>query len=738
LKGVGPIADLHEHPQGKGSPQAVEALSRALVALQCAEDAPVEELLQLHYQLGSAYRYLGDLGRSLEQFSQCLELAKKHEATPWEIRSAHVVGEIYLRQRRIRDALEAFTNAATRAEATGDQVSALVARARQARALSDGGQQEEALRLTDAILESVASDNGLGRGDRYFIAGQALLTLGVIRFRGGKFRSARRFLQRSLKLLSFTDAELPRAESMRLLGIIDSEQKLFASAVPRLYEAWEIYRNLNYHPGRFDTYWSLAITYLDMGDLRNARLCLKQAEGIAKNAQLDPEYAKTRSKLADIEMCEGRYEAALDMYFEDLRMTEATGDRQALGYCCLNLGHTFRRLRRFEEAKRYLEESIRHFQDTHRDLLSAQAQLELAETGLEGEDFEGAERLVREAEPVLRQSEDPAHAAMIDRMMGKIFMAGESPAKAVKCFSASIEQQLKRPPTRMLAETRLEAALASDALGDPVVTLDHLRNAVGLAEALGSRDVRDAALRKLEGIDKVEAQTLKLVPYLPANAIQEMVSRWVDIDQHKSTVTATVMFVDMRGYTTLSGETDSFALIEAVEAFLSLIVRIINHHGGTVDKFIGDCVMATFGWGQTPEQGAHMAVWAGIEMLEQLQATTRVRVEAGAGALHVSIGVNTGEVVAGCFGPLERRDYTVIGYNVNLAARLQSLASEIDVPEADRMLLSNASFNMTREIIEAEPLHADSVHLKGIRDEEVGVFRYLRRRTGFPTRHSVE
>ena len=148
--------------------------------------------------------------------------------------------------------------------------------------------------------------------------------------------------------------------------------------------------------------------------------------------------------------------------------------------------------------------------------------------------------------------------------------------------------------------------------------------------------------------------------------------------------------------------------------------------------------MATFGWGQTPEQGAHMAVWAGIEMLEQLQATTRVRVEAGAGALHVSIGVNTGEVVAGCFGPLERRDYTVIGYNVNLAARLQSLASEIDVPEADRMLLSNASFNMTREIIEAEPLHADSVHLKGIRDEEVGVFRYLRRRTGFPTRHSVE
>jgi len=192
-----------------------------------------------------------------------------------------------------------------------------------------------------------------------------------------------------------------------------------------------------------------------------------------------------------------------------------------------------------------------------------------------------------------------------------------------------------------------------------------------------------------------------------------------------------VMFIDMRGYTALSGVTNSFALVEAVEAFLSLIVRILHHHGGMVDKFIGDSVMATFGWGQTPEQGARMAVWAGIEILEQVQATTLVRMEAGAGALHVSIGLHTGEVVAGCFGPLEKRDYTVLGYNVNLAARLQSLASEIDVPEQDRMLLSGVTYNMTREIIEAEPLHGDSIHLKGIRDEGISVFRFLRKRNRY-------
>ncbi len=692
-------------------------------ALQIARvgDIPMDELLDLFYSLGMAHRYQGALNESHEYFTECGETAQQPECWHWAVRSQRAIGEVFLRQKKASGAVEAFSQAIAMAQDAG--VAVLMTQTRLARALSDRGKQDDALRLANQVLQQVAENTKLTRTDRYAIGGQALLTLGCVRFRMGHYRLARRFLRRSLKLLTFTRAQLPRAEAMRLLGIIDSELKNFASALPRLYESWEVYRAMHYDPGRFDAYWSLATTYLDMGDLRNARLCLKQAETIAQTSNLLPEYAKTRSKLGDIETREGNYGNAHAMYLEDLRITSETSDRQAMGYCRLNLGRTCRRLGEMSKAEEHLCAAIQDFETTARPLLSAQVRLELAECYLQQGKCQSAEAVVHETEPVLRDSDDPGLAALADRMLGKIALERGNHSEALSHFTSSIELQLKRPPTRLLAETRFEIATTCHAIGDRVATLEHLRNAVQLAEALGSRDIRDAALRKLEEIDVVEAQALKLSPYLPSNAIEEMIRRWVDIDRHKLPVIATIMYVDMRGYTSLSGQTEAFDLVEAVETFLSLIVRIVVQHGGTVDKFIGDSVMATFGWRQTPEQGARMAVWAGMEIIDQLRATSSVRTEAGAGALHASIGINTGEVVAGCFGPLEKRDYTVIGYHVNLASRLQSLASEINVADEDRMLLSNTTYEIARGIVEAEPLPPEALRMKGIADEKIQIWR---------------
>lgn len=722
-----------EHLQRGDFSQAIKCLLQAYE--QSKEgDTPPDEVVDLIYSLGNLHRYAGSLPAALGYFHQCVDEARELGQTPWVPRAMRAAGEVCLRQERLDDAIDAFRQAVDLSQEAQDRPSVLITEARLARALSDSGRREEATQLAEKILNRLAEHSSLSRAMRYAIAAQSLLTLGVIRFRMGQYRAARRFLQRAIKLLAFTRAQLPRAEALRLLGIIDSETRNFLQAIPTLYEAWEIYRTLHYDPGRFDTYWSLGITYLDMGDLRNARICLKQAERIARDAGLEPEYGKSRSKQADIETREGNYAAAFEMYHEDLRITEGTSDRQALGYCHWHLGKTYLRLGQLQEAQKHLLTSADQFASTQRLLLVGKVKMDLAELYLLQNDHARAAQVADEARQAFENTEDPGHAALLQRLLGKIDLATGNPTNALSHFEASVDLQLQSPPTRLLAETRFEAASACQALGDREGTLTHLRNAVALAEALGSRDIREAALRQLESIDLVEAQTLKLVPYLPANAIQEMVNRWVDIDRQKSRVTATIMFVDMRGYTSLSGQSESFDLIEAVEAFLSLIVRIISQHGGVVDKFIGDSAMVTFGLpaeseGQTsPEQGARMAVWAGMEIIEQLRATARVRTEAGAGALHASIGINTGEVVAGCFGPLEKRDYTVIGYQVNLASRLQSLASSLVVPEDDRMLLSDSTYQAAKEVVEAIRLPAEDINLKGIDEEEIRVWKYRGKR----------
>jgi len=124
--------------------------------------------------------------------------------------------------------------------------------------------------------------------------------------------------------------------------------------------------------------------------------------------------------------------------------------------------------------------------------------------------------------------------------------------------------------------------------------------------------------------------------------------------------------------------------------------------------------MATFGFGQTPEQGARMALWTGLEVLEQLAVTSEVHVDAGARPMHGSIGINTGQVITGCFGPLDKRDYTVVGYHVNLAARLQSLAAEISHPDPNRLILSDQTLRLAPGIAAVREIEKNELLLKGI------------------------
>lgn len=131
-----------------------------------------------------------------------------------------------------------------------------------------------------------------------------------------------------------------------------------------------------------------------------------------------------------------------------------------------------------------------------------------------------------------------------------------------------------------------------------------------------------------------------------------------------TTRTLTVLFSDIQGFTPMTEKTPAHEVVLRLNAYFDAMVRIVLRHGGTIDKFIGDAIMALF---EGEDAGASGAVAAGREMQKELEELRRL----GATDFHIRVGVNTGDVILGDIGSISaRRDYTCIGDAVNVASRL--------------------------------------------------------------------
>jgi len=135
---------------------------------------------------------------------------------------------------------------------------------------------------------------------------------------------------------------------------------------------------------------------------------------------------------------------------------------------------------------------------------------------------------------------------------------------------------------------------------------------------------------------------------------------------------ATVLFSDIRSFTTLTESLGPQGTVSMLNAYFSLMVDCLQQEGGILDKFIGDAVMAVFGLPIPCGDDADRAVRTAIAMLTSLQAFNSSRAQEGLAPIRIGIGLHTDAVVSGNIGSPKRMNYTVIGDGVNLAARLES------------------------------------------------------------------
>jgi adenylate cyclase len=137
----------------------------------------------------------------------------------------------------------------------------------------------------------------------------------------------------------------------------------------------------------------------------------------------------------------------------------------------------------------------------------------------------------------------------------------------------------------------------------------------------------------------------------------------------------TVLFSDIRGFTTLSEKHEPAVIVGLLNDYFSRQVEVIFRHGGTLDKFIGDAIMAFWGAPSEDERQAENAIAAALEMIDVLEAFKREAGDIGVG-FDIGIGLHTGPAIVGFIGSEQRQDYTAIGDSVNLASRIEGLTKE--------------------------------------------------------------
>jgi adenylate cyclase len=206
--------------------------------------------------------------------------------------------------------------------------------------------------------------------------------------------------------------------------------------------------------------------------------------------------------------------------------------------------------------------------------------------------------------------------------------------------------------------------------------------------------------------------------YVPPELVGEMLKDPDSYTMQAESRELTVMFCDMRGFTQLSEKMEPTQLQALLNSVFSRLTHVVRTHRGTIDKYMGDCIMAF--WGAPVHTGAHatLAVQAALAMVDALNDLNREHAAKGWPPVGVGIGLNTGTMFVGDMGSDIRRSYTVMGDAVNLASRLEGLTRHYGVD----CVISETTRQQAHGFVWQE---LDSVSVKG-RENAVTVYSVLR------------
>ena len=261
----------------------------------------------------------------------------------------------------------------------------------------------------------------------------------------------------------------------------------------------------------------------------------------------------------------------------------------------------------------------------------------------------------------------------------------------------------------------------------PIRQLSEITRALGMGE-FGRRisvdrddelgDLAYAFNRMAEDLELNEKVKASFGRYVTPEIVEMILSNPDRGWMKGSKVQATVLFSDIRGFTSLSENRDPEGVVDLLNDYLTRVTDAVIKYGGHVNKFVGDEVMAVFGAPIPKQDHAEAAVRAALDIQAQIEELNLRRITERA-PIGVGVGINSGEMVEGNLGSEKRMEYTVIGDNVNIASRLTSIAL------AGEILISKQTFDLIRDNGWLRAEERNKVPVKG-RIRQITIYSVLR------------
>ncbi len=218
-------------------------------------------------------------------------------------------------------------------------------------------------------------------------------------------------------------------------------------------------------------------------------------------------------------------------------------------------------------------------------------------------------------------------------------------------------------------------------------------------------------------IGTIEAEKKSLSKYFSPDIVEEITKNPEVLSKGKRQE-VTILFQDIRDFTKMSENMPTDELAEFLNEFRKRMTNVIFSNGGTLDKYIGDAIMATFGTPTISENDTQNSVNAASQMLSSLKEWNIERKQKGKQEIRIGIGLHCGEVFVGNIGFEDRMEYTVIGDAVNTASRIESLCKQFQA----EFLISEEVYKKVKQTIKAEAL--PPVDVKG-KEKPLQVYKVI-------------
>ncbi|MFA6450663.1 MAG: tetratricopeptide repeat protein [bacterium] len=520
-----------------------------------------------------------------------------------------------------------------------------------------------------------------GRAEANHLAALINNQLGFIEFKRRQSDAALEYFHKSIDILKDAPNDAALGEAYRLTGDIHTERGQNAQGERALKKALDIFERTGATFEIARTYKSLGINLLNSGDLDKAAFFLDESIKILERLDIESELPMAYSSRAKVCIMKEEFKEAEALFAKDLSIAKKSDNKHSLAFSYYYIGRIGRLLARTHSAEDYLQRSLSLFNEVKNDNMAGHVMIELALCAAARKDTKIATDLCEKTRGIFESRRNSPELAELLLARGIILRDAKRVQMAQRCFDDCIRIHEKlNQPTLETAETRFEFAIFWRDQGKRKEATEHLLAAIGIAEKLGLSKRMNRYIALLNETDPDAGAKIQLSRFVDKATVDQ-------ISKGKSSAGLTkvdrknlsVLFTDIRDFTTISETLDLDALASFLDDFYTNVIQAVNKYGGMLNKFIGDAAFAIFNIDGATKDHPEAAVRAAVELVRTINEVNLMRKRRGEIEINIGVGVNTGEVIVGSFGSSLRQDFTAIGDTVNTASRMQSQASHGEI-----------------------------------------------------------